>query len=86
MNKDQVNGTIDEVVGSAKRKAGVLTDNPKLQVKGVAQQVKGKVENAWGKAKDVVDEANKEAAGQPETHVKVNIERSTTAPCCNKNK
>lgn len=52
MNRDRMKGTIDEVVGSAKRKAGELTGNTKLQVEGMAQQVKGKVENAWGKTKD----------------------------------
>ena len=54
MNKDRVNGTIDEVVGSAKRKAGNWTGNTPLQVKGMAQQVKGKLENALGKGKDAV--------------------------------
>ena len=58
MNKDRVNGKIDEVVGSAKQKAGNLTGNTPLQVKGVAQQVKGKLENAVGKAKDAVREDN----------------------------
>jgi uncharacterized protein YjbJ (UPF0337 family) len=55
VNKDQVTGIIDEVAGSAKRKAGELTDNPKLQVKGMVQQAKGKVEGAWGKAKEAVN-------------------------------
>ena len=40
MNKDRVNGTIDKVVGSAKQKAGKLTGNTQLQIKGIAQQVK----------------------------------------------
>lgn len=62
MNKDRVNGTIDDVVGSAKRKAGQLTDNANLQVEGIAQQLKGKVENAVGKVKDAVQEANQETA------------------------
>jgi len=44
MNRDQVKGAIDEVVGSARRAAGELTGNTRLQVKGMAQQVKGKVE------------------------------------------
>ena len=51
MNKDRVQGTIDQVVGSAKRKVGDLTGNTQLQVKGVAQQVKGNLENALGKAR-----------------------------------
>jgi uncharacterized protein YjbJ (UPF0337 family) len=48
MNKDRVNGTIDKVVGSAKQKAGKLTGNTPLQVKGIAQQVKGKLETTLG--------------------------------------
>jgi uncharacterized protein YjbJ (UPF0337 family) len=81
-----VNGTIDEVMGSTKRKAGELTGNTKLQVKGIAQDVKGKVENAWGNAKDAVQEVNKEIAMQHETHVKVEIECSKTNAERNKKK
>ncbi|MGA2570881.1 MAG: CsbD family protein [Terracidiphilus sp.] len=69
MNKDRVNGTIDEVVGGAKRKAGKWTGNTPLQVKGIAQQVKGKLENTLGKAKDVVCGANQEAGIQRGTRV-----------------
>jgi uncharacterized protein YjbJ (UPF0337 family) len=61
MNSDQVNGTVDEIVGSAKQKVGKLTGNTPLQVKGVAQQVKGKLENVLGDTKDAVQEANREA-------------------------
>jgi len=61
MNKDRVKGAIDEAVGSAKRKAGELTDDIPLQIEGMAQQAKGKVENAWGKAQDAIREANEEA-------------------------
>ena len=58
MNSNRVNGTVDEVVGSIKRKAGKLTGNTPLQVKGMAQQAKGKIENTLGKAKDVVRGSN----------------------------
>ncbi len=58
MNKDRVNGTINEVVGSAKRTAGKLTGNTPLQVKGMPQQVKGKLENTLGKAKEAVRGSN----------------------------
>ncbi|MDR3771808.1 MAG: CsbD family protein [Terracidiphilus sp.] len=40
MNKDRVSGTIDEMVGSARRKAGELTDDIQLRVEGAAQQVR----------------------------------------------
>jgi uncharacterized protein YjbJ (UPF0337 family) len=61
MNKDRVNGTTDQLVGSAKRKAGEMTGDSKLQVKGIAQQGKGILEEVWGKVKDAVNEANDEA-------------------------
>ena len=77
MNKDRAKGTIDELVGSAKRKAGEMTGNTELKVEGIAQQVKGKVENAWGKAKDVVHEANEEAKVNHETRIEVEMERSS---------
>jgi uncharacterized protein YjbJ (UPF0337 family) len=58
MNKDRMKGTVDKVVGSAKQKVGKLTGNTPLQAKGAAQQVKGKLENSLGKAKDAVRGAN----------------------------
>jgi len=61
MNKDRSKGTIDEAVGAAKRKAGELTGNTRLRGEGIGQQVKGKLENAWGEAKDVVHDANEKA-------------------------
>jgi uncharacterized protein YjbJ (UPF0337 family) len=61
MNSTQVNGKVDEVVGSIKRNAGRMTGNTPLQVKGIAQQTKGKIEGALGKAKDVVAQVNQEA-------------------------
>jgi uncharacterized protein YjbJ (UPF0337 family) len=73
MNKDRVKGTIDEVVGSAKRKAGEVTGNTRLQVEGMAQQVKGKVENAWGKTKDVACDAIENTEVDAKVHVKVGV-------------
>lgn len=58
MNKDRVQGAIDQVVGRAKRKAGDLTGNTKLKVEGIAQQVKGNLKVALGETKDVVRNAN----------------------------
>ena len=66
MNKDRVKGTLDEAVGSAKRKAGGLTGSTSLQVEGIAQQVKGKLENTVGKIEDAVDEANRQSRAKPE--------------------
>jgi uncharacterized protein YjbJ (UPF0337 family) len=77
MNKDQVKGIIDEVAGCAKRKAGELTDNPKLQAEGVAQQLKGKAEGAWGKAKEAVSDAIEGTEVHLDAHVKLGLKNST---------
>ncbi len=70
MNQDRLKGTLDEVVGAVKRKAGELTHDTPLQVEGIAQQVKGKLENTWGKAKDAVrDAVAEDAREQQDTEV-----------------
>ena len=40
MNKDRVKGVVDEMAGSAKRKAGALSGNTQLEIEGMVQQVK----------------------------------------------
>jgi uncharacterized protein YjbJ (UPF0337 family) len=77
VNKHQVKGTIDEVMGSAKRKAGELTDNTRLQVEGMAQQAKGKLENAWGNTKDAVRNAGAGSEVHLDAHVKLGSTHST---------
>lgn len=77
MNKDRVKGMMDEVAGSAKSKVGELTDNPKLQAEGIAQQAKGKVESAWGKTKDAVRDAIDDTELHLDAHVKLGVQNST---------
>jgi uncharacterized protein YjbJ (UPF0337 family) len=57
MDKDTVKGTIDDAAGRAKRQVGEWTGDTKTQVEGAAQQVKGKIEKAWGNLKDSAREA-----------------------------
>jgi uncharacterized protein YjbJ (UPF0337 family) len=57
MNKDTVKGSIDDVAGRAKRQVGEWTGDTKTQAEGAAQQVKGKVEKAWGNVKDAAHDA-----------------------------
>jgi uncharacterized protein YjbJ (UPF0337 family) len=84
VNKDRVKGTIDEVAGSAKRTAGALTGNTKLEVEGMVQQAKGKVENAWGKTKDAVRDAVEGSEVHLDTHVTLKMKNSTTDAECKK--
>jgi len=74
MNKERVKGALDEATGAAKREAGEWAGDGTLQLEGMVQQVKGKLENAWGKAEDVVHEANEEAEIQHEPRIEVEME------------
>ena len=57
MNSDNVKGTMDDAAGRAKRQVGEWTGDSKTQADGAAQQVKGKVEKAWGNVKDAAHDA-----------------------------
>jgi uncharacterized protein YjbJ (UPF0337 family) len=74
MDKDRVKGTIDEVVGSAKRHVGNLTGNTGTQIEGAAQQLKGKVENAVGKLKDAGRDAQANSNASHESNGPVLVE------------
>lgn len=58
MNKDNVKGTIDDAAGRAKRQIGEWTGDTETQAEGATQQVKGKLEKAWGNVKDAVNKAD----------------------------
>ena len=76
MNKDRVQGTIDEVVGNAKRHIGKITGNTGTQVEGAVQQLKGKVENTIGKAKDAARDATAKLNAAPKTEEELERENS----------
>jgi len=73
MDKDRVVGTINDVVGGAKRKVGNLTGDTRMQVEGVVQQAKGKVQNTWGKVKDAARDTQDSVKASHEA--KLNAER-----------
>ena len=57
MDKDQVKGAVDDAAGRIKRQVGEWTGDTGTQAEGAAQQVKGKVEKAWGNVKDAARHA-----------------------------
>jgi uncharacterized protein YjbJ (UPF0337 family) len=76
MDKDRVKGTMDDAAGRVKRQVGEWTGDNELQAEGATQQVKGKVENAWGKTKDAVRDATDTAKQKVDEHkTKNEIER-----------
>jgi uncharacterized protein YjbJ (UPF0337 family) len=59
MDKDRIEGSVEQAKGKAKEIAGKITGDSKLETEGKAQQVAGKVQNAVGGFKDAVKEAVK---------------------------
>ncbi|MFS0774716.1 CsbD family protein [Neobacillus sp. 3P2-tot-E-2] len=52
MNKDKMNGYVDNVKGEAKEQWGKLTDDRSTENEGKVDQLKGKVQEEVGKIKD----------------------------------
>jgi uncharacterized protein YjbJ (UPF0337 family) len=57
MNKERIEGSVDQAKGKVKETIGKATGDAKLQGEGKADQVAGKVKNAIGGAKDTLKEA-----------------------------
>lgn len=55
--KDQVEGKIDEGIGTVKRATGDMTDNTTGEIKGAMQQGKGNTKQTLGSAKNKLDDA-----------------------------
>ena len=66
MNKDQVKGAVNDAAGRAKRQVGEWTGNTETQAEGTAQQVKGKVQKAWGNVKEAAKDAQTDAERERE--------------------
>ena len=54
---DKMKGYANEAAGKAKRALGDLTDDPKLRREGDAQEAKGDMQKAVGRAKETVKKA-----------------------------
>ena len=66
MNKDRAEGKAKDLGGRIERQVGEWTGDSEKQAHGAAKQVEGKVQNAWGKAKDAVQDAA-DKSRKPET-------------------
>lgn len=62
MNKDELNGKVDQLKGQLKQAAGDVTDDQRLHDEGVADEAAGNVEEGFGKARRKVGEALHEVA------------------------
>jgi len=61
MNKDQVNGRVENAEGNIKEAAGKAVGNDRLAAEGRAEQVAGKTQSTVGDVKNKVGDAIKNA-------------------------
>ena len=52
--EDKTTGTLHEVKGAIKQKAGEITKHPNLEADGIAEKNAGKVQNVVGKIEKAV--------------------------------
>jgi uncharacterized protein YjbJ (UPF0337 family) len=57
MNKDEFQGKAEALKGKIKQAAGDLTDDDQLREEGAADEVAGKVQDAFGRGRRKVGEA-----------------------------
>lgn len=57
MNKDQVEGRVDQAKGAIKEQAGKAVGNPNLEGEGKADKAVGKTQATYGDAKEKVKDA-----------------------------
>jgi len=59
MNKDQVQGRVEEAKGAIKQTTGRVIGNPDLEDRGTIEKVGGKIQKTFGDVKEQVKDANK---------------------------
>jgi uncharacterized protein YjbJ (UPF0337 family) len=59
MNKDQIQGRVEEAKGSVKQTTGRVIGKPDLEDRGTIEKVAGKVQKTFGDVKEQVKDANK---------------------------
>jgi uncharacterized protein YjbJ (UPF0337 family) len=57
MNRDELDGKVDQLKGKVKQAAGDLTDNERLHDEGVADEAAGTVQEGFGRGRRKVGEA-----------------------------
>lgn len=57
MNRNEIDGKVDQLKGNIKEKVGEATNDERLRDEGVADQAAGEVEEGFGKARRKVGDA-----------------------------
>jgi len=66
INKDQVEGRVNEAAGKVQEVAGKAVGNPKQQVKGAINKVAGAAQAKYGDVKSDLQDANADAQKRPD--------------------
>ncbi len=53
--KDQIQGKLHELKGTAKQTAGQVTNNPTLEAKGQSEKLAGKIQKKVGQIEKVIE-------------------------------
>ena len=61
MDKDRIEGKVKDIKGRVERQVGEWTGDKDAQAEGTKEQIKGKVQNAYGKIKDAGRDAMNKA-------------------------
>ncbi len=61
MDKDRVEGKLKDIKGRIERQVGEWTGDKDAEAEGTKEQIKGKVQNAFGKIKDAGRDAMNKA-------------------------
>jgi uncharacterized protein YjbJ (UPF0337 family) len=56
MNRDEIEGKVEQAKGKLKKAAGQVTDDPELQDEGAADEAAGEVQEKFGRGKRKVGE------------------------------
>lgn len=57
MDKDRVEGKMKDIKGRVERQVGEWSGDKDTETEGIKDQIKGKVQNAYGKIKDAARDA-----------------------------
>ena len=87
MDQDRLEGAARNAGGALEEEFGRATGDTKTQLQGKASELKGRVQNLYGEAKDTAADtlkAARERAGQADDIVRTTIEQRpyTTAAVC----
>lgn len=79
MNKETVEGKLDQSLGAVKQKVGEALGNQKLANSGVADQIKGAAKQTWGKTKDVADDSRESISAKTDVQRESLVQRTEDA-------